>query len=331
MTRLLAPLLVFAFAVALTDARVRADDPRPPSAAAQAVDLHNAKCPVTGKPVVPGVVSTVNGATVHFCCTGCAAKYAKDPGLYESALRAEPDVAKRLDAARAGRPDGSAPAAPPPDAPPAPPSDAPAAPPPGSPPAPPPSDAPPAEPTAMTSEWSPKAGEFHDAMRILWEDHVVWTRLFVVSAAAGLPDLDAARTRLRKNQDDLGAAVEPFYGKEAAAKLAALLKDHVGIAADLVAASKAKDTAKADAAARKWRANADEIAALLSGANPAWSLDSMKAMLGEHLDVTTAEVTARLNGDWSADVAAFERAREQARHMADMLSDGIRRQFPDRF
>ena len=43
----------------------------------------------------------------------------------------------------------------------------------------------------------PKA-DFHDAMRKLWEDHVTWTRLYIVSAAAGLPDtasVPAAATR----------------------------------------------------------------------------------------------------------------------------------------
>src|SRR5687767_12358232 len=51
---------------------------------------------------------------------------------------------------------------------------------------------------------------FHDAVRKLWEDHITWTRLYIVSAAAGLPDTTAAAERLLRNQDDIGDAVKPF-------------------------------------------------------------------------------------------------------------------------
>src|SRR5436189_5831569 len=37
--------------------------------------------------------------------------------------------------------------------------------------------------------------EFRAAMRKLWEDHITWTRLFIVSAAADLPDKDATTQR----------------------------------------------------------------------------------------------------------------------------------------
>jgi len=54
----------------------------------------------------------------------------------------------------------------------------------------------------------------------------------------------------------------------------------------------------------------------------------MKAMMREHLDLTAAELMARLGKDWTADVAAYEKVHTQALHMADMLSDGIAKQFP---
>ena len=173
---------------------------------------------------------------------------------------------------------------------------------------------------------------FRNDMRKLWEDHIVWTRQVIVSFAADLPDLDPALQRLLANQTDIGDAVKPFYGEAAGNQLTALLREHIFIAADVLAAAKAGDaTALADAQAR-WYANGNEIAAFLAAANPRnWPLAEMQAMMREHLDITTAEAVARLTGDWEADIAAYDRIHEQALEMADMLSVGIVRQFPQRF
>jgi hypothetical protein len=176
-----------------------------------------------------------------------------------------------------------------------------------------------------------KSDMLRQDMRKLWEDHITWTRLFIVSALGDLPDKDATTKRLLQNQVDIGNAVKPFFGAEAGDKLTALLKDHILIAADIVTAAKAGDNAKVGSSKTKWVANADEISAFLSGANPKhWPAAEMKAMMREHLDLTTAELMARLNKDWTADVAAYEKIHTQALHMADMLGDGIARQFPDK-
>ena len=52
-------------------------------------------------------------------------------------------------------------------------------------------------------------------MRVLWEDHIVWTRLAIISLTTGSPDTQATVGRLLKNQADIGNAVKPFYGKAA--------------------------------------------------------------------------------------------------------------------
>jgi hypothetical protein len=169
-------------------------------------------------------------------------------------------------------------------------------------------------------------------MRKLWEDHVTWTRLAIISLTAGSADTDATVGRLLRNQDDIGSAIKPFYGDAAGEKLTGLLRDHILIAADLIAAAKAGDTDAVGEAQSRWTANADEIAAFLASANPrSWKLDEMKAMLRDHLALTTDEALARLHGDWAADVAAYDRIHVQALGMADMLSTGIIRQFPARF
>src|SRR5262245_52831256 len=85
-------------------------------------------------------------------------------------------------------------------------------------------------------------------MRKLWEDHVTWTRLVIVSTAANLPDLDPTTQRLLQNQTDIGNAIKPFYGDSAGNKLTELLRTHIVGAADVLAAAKANDQAKVDAA-----------------------------------------------------------------------------------
>jgi hypothetical protein len=47
--------------------------------------------------------------------------------------------------------------------------------------------------------------------------------------------------------------------------------------------------------------------------------------------LTTDEVVARLQQDWTADVRSYDRIHVQILHMADMLSDGLVAQFPNRF
>jgi hypothetical protein len=171
-----------------------------------------------------------------------------------------------------------------------------------------------------------------NAMRKLWEDHITWTRVFIISAVADLQDKGPATDRLLQNQADIGTAIKPYYGDAAGEKLTALLKEHITTAAEVVTAAKAGDTAKMTDANKRWFANADAIAAFLSGANPKnWPSGEMKAMMHDHLNLTTAEVQARLKGDWAADIAAYDKVHEQILRMADMLSDGIINQFPKKF
>lgn len=172
----------------------------------------------------------------------------------------------------------------------------------------------------------------HNGMRVLWEDHVTWTRLAVISLVAGTPDTEATVARLLKNQSDIGNAIKPFYGKAAGDALTGELRQHILIAADLIAAAKAGDQAKLAAEQARWQRNADGIATLLSKANPRhWHRGEVRAMLGEHLRLTTQEVVARLQGKWAADVAAYDRIHQHALGMADTLSTGLVEQFPKRF
>jgi hypothetical protein len=183
-------------------------------------------------------------------------------------------------------------------------------------------------------------------MRKLWEDHITWTRNVIISfevnvpdSSVTLPDLSAALDRLFQNQVDIGNAIEPYYGPAAGAELTKLLHDHIAIAGEILQAVKIGDSAAYQDANARWYANARDIALFLSGSTvdgvtldpPVGTFEDWDTMMREHLDRTTDEVLARLNGDWTGDVAAYDKVHAQALEMADMLSNGIIANFPAKF
>ena len=185
-----------------------------------------------------------------------------------------------------------------------------------------------AAPTARTA----KAARLHDGMRKLWEDHITWTRLAIVSFAGGLPDLQATEGRLLQNQADIATAIRPYYGNAASTKLRGLLRAHFLGAVALLQAAKANDTAALGTAQNAWYANGNDIADFLSSANPRnWPRGEMRSMMKSHLDETLKEAVDHLNGRFAADVADYDAIHKTILEMADMLSDGIVAQFPARF
>lgn len=299
--------------------------------------------------------------------------------------------------------------------------------------------------TRGTSQSAVSRTAFHDRMRDLWNDHVVYTHNFIVSASAGLADTAELSQRLMRNQDELGEAIKPYYGEAAGSQLASLLRNHIQLAGKALLAAKGTSTAmqgmkmqdsagmsggylsnrasdtvstrtdsvklkgsparmsdtskvKANANARAkqpnsrvtgdtvsqrlptgqygnvrptdstqvtvstsqatyaqtqtqmqgqvtqvdsvalnqaiadLKANGDSIAEFLSTANPrGFAREPLRAVIQMHVTLLLKEATARINKDWSGSIAAFEEGQHQAMQMADMLSDGIIKQFPSRF
>jgi hypothetical protein len=179
---------------------------------------------------------------------------------------------------------------------------------------------------------SAKQVALHDGMRKLWEDHITWTRLAIISFAADLPDFDQTAGRLIQNQDDIGDAIKPFYGQRAGERLTALLKEHITGAVDLLKAAKAGDNAKFAQAKDAWYRNGDQIAGFLNEANPKhWRAGKIRALMRGHLDQTLEEAAARLKGDFAADIRAYDEIHRHILVMADTLSEGIVKQFPRKF
>jgi hypothetical protein len=177
-----------------------------------------------------------------------------------------------------------------------------------------------------------KAPALHDDMRKLWEDHIVWTRLAIVSFAAGLPDFDENAARLLRNQEDIGDAVKPYYGRRAGNALTALLKEHIGGAVDLLTAAKANDDAAFESARRAWYSNGREIARFLNRASPRFlPLADVRRLMRGHLDQTLVEAGHLLSGDYAAGIRDYDLIHRHILMMADAISGAIIKQFPGRF
>ncbi len=176
-----------------------------------------------------------------------------------------------------------------------------------------------------------KINELRISLHNLWVEHIVWTRQYVVAAAADQPDASFAAERLLKNQEDIGNAIKPFYGDQAGNQLTSQLKDHITIAVDLLEAAKAGNSTALEQIEQKWYANADELATFLSVANPNWTKEDMLNMLNEHLSLTKTEAVARLTGDYATDVTTFDALYKHAISMADEFTVGIVKQFQEQF
>lgn len=164
-------------------------------------------------------------------------------------------------------------------------------------------------------------------MRKLWEEHAAWTRLFIISALAELPDLDTATKRLFRNPSDFADVLEIFYGRQKADVFRNLFEENLKITASVVEHTKHKNTKAVEQYTKLWRGNADRIAAFLAGVNPCWAEDEWRRLIYDHLRMTADEAAARSSGDYARDVAIFDMIEEQALAKADFMAAGMIKQF----
>jgi len=177
-----------------------------------------------------------------------------------------------------------------------------------------------------------KVVAFHEAMDKLWTDHVTWTRLVILDFDANAPNLKPDLARLLRNQVDIGNAIKPYYGVAAGKRLTSLLRTHIMEAVPVLTYAKNGNQARLKKALDAWYANAHQIAAFLAKANPhSWPLAATTEMMDMHLELTTNEAVAHLKGRWTADIAAYDKVRDEILMMAHTLADGIVTQFPAKF
>lgn len=164
-------------------------------------------------------------------------------------------------------------------------------------------------------------------LRMLWEQHVYWTRFFIISTAEGLNDLDEVTKRLLRNPRDFASVLCSFYGRTKANRFETMFTQHLLIAGDLVNAAKDKNVEKVNETRKRWYDNADEIAEFLSCINSCGETENWRSMLYAHLKMTEQEAVLRLDGRYSEDIQIFDAIEVEALKMADQMWKEIGEQF----
>lgn len=170
-----------------------------------------------------------------------------------------------------------------------------------------------------------------EQMNLAWEQHIMWTRMLLISIAENLKDLDATQARLLRNPKDIANIFMQYYGINIANQIERLLTEHLVIGKKLIVALKNKDQEEANELNRKWYQNADEMAEFFSKINPFYSKEEVRKMFYEHLKLTSDEVEARLRGDYVADINAYDVVQKEILKMSSFFVRGIVMQFPNIF
>lgn len=160
--------------------------------------------------------------------------------------------------------------------------------------------------------------------RCLWDDHISYTRNAIISIQNELPDVDTVSQRLMQNQEDIGIFISPYYSTQQVDNYVDLLKQHITIAVDVING--------VDGAEVLWRMNGRDIVNYMNLMNRLyWPTSVTGPLWSRHLDLTIAQVNARNDSNWEADIMAYDANHICMNEFADLFSTGVIYQHMDMF
>ena len=179
-----------------------------------------------------------------------------------------------------------------------------------------------------TGKMSPNRMELRLALRDLWVGHIFWVRNVVLMTKFG--DTGAAKVaedQVVQDAKDIANSIVPFYGRDAGDKLFNLLAGHYGAVKEYMTAAFAENKDAKTAAIDKLNKNADEIATFLSSANPNWPKPTLLAALAAHGGHHIAQINAVNGKDFATEAKVWNDMKTHIYVIADVLADGIVKQF----
>lgn len=192
-----------------------------------------------------------------------------------------------------------------------------------------PDHAPSSPPPAKAAQ---KLSETQAALRDLWLGHIFWVREVV----RGLADQDSAAVKVAEarvvdNAKALAGSIEPFYGKDASARLFELLAGHYGAVKAHATATIGGKSGDAKKAFDDLVANAGSISTFLSGANPHLPKNVLSSMLLAHGGHHVKQNEQLAQNDLEGEARTWEEMKTHIYAISDALAGAIAKQFPEKF
>lgn len=157
----------------------------------------------------------------------------------------------------------------------------------------------------------------------LWDVHVSLTREVFIASVLKTDNLPSSVVALLKNQDDLGANLEQFCGKQAGDHYAELLKIHVRQEIEIVDAILAGLDPKN--IITNWYQNGKKIARFLSCNVRGIKYEKMLKLMTDHLDCTLNEAGFIIPKDWPKSQEEYVLCLKRTKTLSNYIAKRIAR------
>lgn len=165
----------------------------------------------------------------------------------------------------------------------------------------------------------------------IWSDNLIWTHNYIVAFVSGSPDSPDAARRILKNNEETANIFAEYYGNNIGIKFFNLLTRRSEIISDMVLSAKSGDNLKFNSGLKKLNENSKETAEFLNSINSVYFKKSeILNAVDDYNNSMVNLINARVKNNWDDYNFEFDKARDEALFIADKISNGINRHFPEK-
>jgi hypothetical protein len=161
-----------------------------------------------------------------------------------------------------------------------------------------------------------------DALRKLFTDHAVFTKMLIVAFLDSRPEADVTQTRLLRNQREIGVFFGSFLGIEAGVAIGNLFTEHIKLAAEVLATI--KSNSNLDPVIKRVFGNVRDVAIALSTLPDSHaSYDEVYKEFGRHNEFVVEIAKLHYAGKYKEEIDVYDRYYVHMLHFSNILYKGL--------